>query len=146
MNYSAALAISIESEQKLVYKTIFILCITLASLCRYAAIFLSGALAVGYVKNRGILFATPWYSTRNLITWNLLHIFSPHLYLIQALDRDWQSLTRIALQGEKDDKIIAVCADDPEFVHYKDIKELPPHRLAEIRRFFEDCIHIHTSS
>ncbi|OIV93593.1 hypothetical protein TanjilG_04825 [Lupinus angustifolius] len=43
-------------------------------------------------------------------------------------------------QGEKDDKIIAVCADDPEFRHYWDIKELPPHRLAEIRRFFEDCI------
>ncbi|CAI0392323.1 unnamed protein product [Linum tenue] len=41
-------------------------------------------------------------------------------------------------QGEKDDKIIAVCADDPEFRHYTDIKELPPHRLAEIRRFFED--------
>jgi len=41
-------------------------------------------------------------------------------------------------QGEKDDKIIAVCADDPEYRHYKDIKELPPHRLAEIRRFFED--------
>ncbi|KFK40208.1 inorganic pyrophosphatase [Arabis alpina] len=41
-------------------------------------------------------------------------------------------------QGEKDDKIIAVCADDPEFRHYRDIKELPPHRLAEIRRFFED--------
>lgn len=43
-------------------------------------------------------------------------------------------------QGEKDDKIIAVCADDPEYRHYSDIKELPPHRLAEIRRFFEDCI------
>ncbi|CAH1437247.1 unnamed protein product [Lactuca virosa] len=41
-------------------------------------------------------------------------------------------------QGESDDKIIAVCADDPEFRHYTDIKELPPHRLAEIRRFFED--------
>ncbi|CAK9214206.1 unnamed protein product [Sphagnum troendelagicum] len=41
-------------------------------------------------------------------------------------------------QGEKDDKIIAVCADDPEYRHYEDIKELPPHRLAEIRRFFED--------
>ncbi|KAG8376434.1 hypothetical protein BUALT_Bualt09G0063000 [Buddleja alternifolia] len=41
-------------------------------------------------------------------------------------------------QGEKDDKIIAVCADDPEYKHYTDIKELPPHRLAEIRRFFED--------
>jgi inorganic pyrophosphatase len=41
-------------------------------------------------------------------------------------------------QGEADDKIIAVCADDPEYKHYNDIKELPPHRLAEIRRFFED--------
>lgn len=44
------------------------------------------------------------------------------------------------IQGEKDDKIIAVCADDPEYRHYNDIKDLPPHRLAEIRRFFEDCI------
>ncbi|KAG9455442.1 hypothetical protein H6P81_008346 [Aristolochia fimbriata] len=43
-------------------------------------------------------------------------------------------------QGEKDDKIIAVCADDPEYRHYNDICELPPHRLTEIRRFFEDCI------
>lgn len=39
-----------------------------------------------------------------------------------------------------DDKIIAVCADDPEYRHFTDISELPPHRLAEIRRFFEDCI------
>lgn len=53
---------------------------------------------------------------------------------------NYQSVTRTSLQGEKDDKIIAVCADDPEFRHYKDIKDLPPHRLAEIRRFFEDCI------
>ncbi|CAN6568443.1 hypothetical protein ACFX13_001032 [Malus domestica] len=41
-------------------------------------------------------------------------------------------------QGEEDDKIIAVCADDPAYNHYTDIKELPPHRLTEIRRFFED--------
>ncbi|KAI3911642.1 hypothetical protein MKW92_007034, partial [Papaver armeniacum] len=38
------------------------------------------------------------------------------------------------------DQIIAVCADDHEFRHYWDIKELAPHRLQEIRRFFEDCI------
>lgn len=44
-----------------------------------------------------------------------------------------------SIQGEKDDKIIAVCADDPEYKHYTDIKELAPHRLSEIRRFFEDC-------
>ncbi|KAH6778752.1 pyrophosphorylase 3 [Perilla frutescens var. hirtella] len=41
-------------------------------------------------------------------------------------------------QGEKDDKIIAVCADDPEYRHFTDISQLPPHRLMEIRRFFED--------
>jgi inorganic pyrophosphatase len=35
-------------------------------------------------------------------------------------------------------KIIAVHADDPEFKHFTDIGELPAHRLAEIRRFFED--------
>jgi inorganic pyrophosphatase len=42
-------------------------------------------------------------------------------------------------QGEKDDKIIAVCADDPEYRHYNNLSELSPHRLQEIKRFFEDC-------
>lgn len=41
-------------------------------------------------------------------------------------------------QGEADDKIIAVHADDPEYSHYTDISELAPHRLLELRRFFED--------
>lgn len=41
-------------------------------------------------------------------------------------------------QGEQDDKIIAVHADDPEFKGFTDISQLPPHRLAEIKRFFED--------
>ena len=33
-------------------------------------------------------------------------------------------------QGENDDKIIVVCADEPEYCHYKDIKDLPLHCLA----------------
>jgi inorganic pyrophosphatase len=41
-------------------------------------------------------------------------------------------------QGEEDDKIIAVHADDPEYVHYESIRDLPPHRIEELRRFFED--------
>eukprot|EP00761_Pharyngomonas_kirbyi_P013148 gb/GECH01013175.1/.p1 GENE.gb/GECH01013175.1/~~gb/GECH01013175.1/.p1 ORF type:complete len:204 (+),score=61.47 gb/GECH01013175.1/:1-612(+) len=41
-------------------------------------------------------------------------------------------------QGERDDKIVAVHIDDPEFRHYNDISELPQHRLLEVRRFFED--------
>lgn len=41
-------------------------------------------------------------------------------------------------QGEADDKIIAVHADDPEFSHINSLEELPPHRVKEIQRFFED--------
>uniref|UniRef100_A0A0E0JRG4 inorganic diphosphatase n=1 Tax=Oryza punctata TaxID=4537 RepID=A0A0E0JRG4_ORYPU len=44
----------------------------------------------------------------------------------------------VLMQGEKDDKIIAVCVDDPEYRHYNDLSELTPHRVQEIRRFFED--------
>ena len=45
---------------------------------------------------------------------------------------------RMLDQGEADDKIIAVHAHDPEFNHFNSIKELSPHRIKEIRRFFED--------
>ena len=40
-------------------------------------------------------------------------------------------------KGE-DDKIIAIHVDDPEYAHYMDIAELPPHRLRELQRFFID--------
>lgn len=39
--------------------------------------------------------------------------------------------------GEKDDKIIAVAAGDPEFRHIRDIDELPDHSLSMLRHFFE---------
>src|SRR2546425_9937203 len=38
----------------------------------------------------------------------------------------------------RDDKIIAVHADDPEYAIYQDIADLPPHRLKELERFFLD--------
>jgi inorganic pyrophosphatase len=41
-------------------------------------------------------------------------------------------------QGEADDKIIAVHVHDPEYAHYQAISELPPHRMVEVKRFFED--------
>jgi inorganic pyrophosphatase len=37
-----------------------------------------------------------------------------------------------------DDKIIAVHVNDPAVSHYRDIGELPPHQLTELRRFFQD--------
>jgi len=40
-------------------------------------------------------------------------------------------------QGQVDDKIIAVAANDPSVNHIKSVKELPPHSIAELRNFFE---------
>jgi len=38
----------------------------------------------------------------------------------------------------QDDKIIAVPTDDPEYNHYEDIAQLPPHRMLELRQFLLD--------
>ena len=40
-------------------------------------------------------------------------------------------------KGE-DDKLIGVSADDPNFADYSDVADIPPHRLRELKRFFED--------
>jgi inorganic pyrophosphatase len=47
-------------------------------------------------------------------------------------------LMKMTDQGQMDDKVIAVHADDQEYSHYNSITELPPHRLKQIQRFFED--------
>jgi len=46
----------------------------------------------------------------------------------------------ITMRDDKgqDDKIIAVHLDDPEYEHFRDVSELPPHRLKEMQRFFLD--------
>lgn len=40
--------------------------------------------------------------------------------------------------GKKDHKILAVAVDDPEFNSFTEAKQLPGHRLAILRRFFQD--------
>ncbi len=40
--------------------------------------------------------------------------------------------------GASDDKVIAVATNDPEFSSYIEAKDLPPHRLQVLRRFFQD--------
>ena len=37
-----------------------------------------------------------------------------------------------------DDKIIAVCIDDPAVAHYQTVQQLPPHLMRELDRFFRD--------
>src|SRR5436190_19438639 len=40
--------------------------------------------------------------------------------------------------GKKDHKILAVAIDDPEYNGFHEASELPAHRLALLRRFFQD--------
>jgi inorganic pyrophosphatase len=40
--------------------------------------------------------------------------------------------------GKKDHKIIAVAIGDPEFNAYYEARQMPPHRLLMVRRFFQD--------
>ncbi len=40
--------------------------------------------------------------------------------------------------GRRDHKILAVATDDPEYQGIYDCRELPPHRLMMLRRFFQD--------
>jgi inorganic pyrophosphatase len=40
--------------------------------------------------------------------------------------------------GAPDDKIIAVATNDPEFSSYLEARDLPPHRLLVLKRFFQD--------
>lgn len=40
--------------------------------------------------------------------------------------------------GKQDHKILAVALGDPEFNHFREAGELPPHRLNMLRRFFQD--------
>jgi inorganic pyrophosphatase len=41
-------------------------------------------------------------------------------------------------QEELDHKIIAVHVNDPEYSSYSDVHQLPPHKLAVLKRFFGD--------
>ncbi|MEM9050968.1 MAG: inorganic diphosphatase [Bacteroidota bacterium] len=45
---------------------------------------------------------------------------------------------RMLDEGEMDDKIIAVAANDMSVNHMNDISDLPPHLTKELRSFFED--------
>ncbi|MBV9873095.1 MAG: inorganic diphosphatase [Verrucomicrobia bacterium] len=47
-------------------------------------------------------------------------------------------LIKMRDRQEADHKIIAVHANDPEFDGYQQIYDLPAHRLAVLKRFFED--------
>lgn len=44
---------------------------------------------------------------------------------------------RMIDQGKGDDKVISVHVDDPEYNHIRKLSDIAPHKIAEIRQFFE---------
>ncbi|HEU5116834.1 MAG TPA: inorganic diphosphatase [Isosphaeraceae bacterium] len=48
--------------------------------------------------------------------------------------------------GKKDHKILAVAVGDPEFNSFREARELPPHRLQMLRRFFIDYKYLEGKS
>lgn len=60
------------------------------------------------------------------------------VYPLSILTAKPIGLMKMLDENQVDDKIIAVHANDPEYAHFQSINELPRHRLAEVRRFFED--------
>jgi inorganic pyrophosphatase len=57
------------------------------------------------------------------------------LSLIQARAIGVMTMTD---SGATDDKIIAVATNDPEYSGYEEARDLPPHRLLVLKRFFQD--------
>jgi len=53
---------------------------------------------------------------------------------------DCRAIGLISMSDEKgrDDKVVAVATGDPEFDHYTDVSELPPHRMRELEQFLRD--------
>jgi inorganic pyrophosphatase len=47
-------------------------------------------------------------------------------------------LMKLTDRQEADHKVIAVPVNDPEYDSYQQTRDLPPHRLAVLKRFFED--------
>jgi inorganic pyrophosphatase len=54
------------------------------------------------------------------------------------VNADIIGVMRMTDQNESDDKLIAVATDDPSVNHIKDIHELPPHFISELKNFFEE--------
>jgi len=45
---------------------------------------------------------------------------------------------RMSDEDGEDDKIIAVHIDDPQYAHYRDVSELPPQTMDEVKRTLVD--------
>lgn len=69
---------------------------------------------------------------------DILVICSENVYPMTLMDAKVIGVMHMIDKGERDDKIIAVAANDISVNHINDLSELPPHTHKEIKHFFEE--------
>ncbi len=69
---------------------------------------------------------------------DILVITSLPVQPLTIMDAKVIGVMQMVDQGDPDDKIIAVAANDPGVNHYNNIEELPKHFFDELRHFFEE--------
>jgi inorganic pyrophosphatase len=91
--------------------------------------------AVHYPANYGFIPRTYCDDKDPLDILVITSIELPHLCQVEA---KVVGVMRMVDQGEADDKIIAVAANDMSVNHIEEINQLPIHTINQIQRFFED--------
>jgi inorganic pyrophosphatase len=69
---------------------------------------------------------------------DILVICSIDVYPMCIVDAKVIGVMEMIDGDERDDKIIAVAQNDMSVNYIKDLSELPPHTIVELKRFFED--------
>jgi inorganic pyrophosphatase len=69
---------------------------------------------------------------------DVLILASTPIHPLTLVDARAIGLLTMHDQDEPDHKVIAVHVHDPEYNSFADVADLPPHRLAVLKRFFED--------
>lgn len=89
--------------------------------------------AVHYPANYGLILQTYYLDPLDIIV-----ICSEELMPLSILDARVIGVMHMEDDGDPDDKIIAVAANDISLDYIHDIDDLPPHTVNELQNFFED--------
>lgn len=117
--------------------------ITKGSRCKYELDKPSGMLildrilfsAVHYPANYGLIPQTYYLDNDPL---DIVVICSQELVPRSMLNTRVIGIMHMEDNGDQDDKIIAVAANDISLDYIDDISQLPPHTIHELKNFFED--------
>ena len=69
---------------------------------------------------------------------DILVLCSADVYPMSMIEAKVIGVMHMVDNGEQDDKIIAVAKNDMSVNYIEDLKELPPHTMKEIVRFFQE--------